>query len=258
MSDDPDGPASAPWAVASTSAPRPELNVGVGFGSVLFDDGEPAVELEREPPGCFADLNLDQVVAAITAGREEYDLRPFFYTPLTTVEAVEYRQATFRDLENDELYSHIASFARAMGEMRKRLALVEKLHYHYEKQAWFLDAIAIYCGAVTGLARDLGLADARSRGLRAFHEFLSRLVESDRFAALVAETRELEQRLAEVRYCVNIKGNRVTVSRYESEADHSAEVERTFEKFKRGAVKDYRAGFPSSAGMNHVEADVLY
>ena len=41
-------------------------------------------------------------------------------------------------------------------------------------------------------------------------------------------------------YCVTIKGNRVRVTRYEGEADYSAEVRRTFAKFAERAVKDYR------------------
>jgi DNA mismatch repair ATPase MutS len=34
-------------------------------------------------------------------------------------------------------------------------------------------------------------------------------------------------------------------------------VEETFEKFKQGAVKDYRVKFSTDAGMNHVEAKIL-
>jgi hypothetical protein len=35
------------------------------------------------------------------------------------------------------------------------------------------------------------------------------------------------------------------------------EVEKTFEKFKQGAVKDYRVKFLDLPDMNHVEAGVL-
>ena len=46
----------------------------------------------------------------------------------------------------------------------------------------------------------------------------------------------MEDELAAVSYAVQIRGNRVRVTRYEGEADMSEQVERTFAKFKQGAV----------------------
>jgi hypothetical protein len=102
----------------------------VPFHSILFDQSEisPVVD-GREAPEFFTDLNLDQIVASITAGREEYNLTPFFYTPLRRVETINYRHDILRDLENEAILGHIRSFAQKMRAMRGHLAQADKLQY---------------------------------------------------------------------------------------------------------------------------------
>ena len=91
----------------------------------------------------------------------------------------------------------------------------------------------------------------------AFREYLTNYTNSERFASLLAETKTLFADLSSVKYCLLIKDNSIRVRKYESEIDYSANVEETFEKFKQGAVKDYRVNFPTGPDMNHVEAGVL-
>jgi len=74
---------------------------------------------------------------------------------------------------------------------------------------------------------------------------------------LVADIGRVTGLLGDVQYCVNIKGNRVTVTRYDGEADYSAEAGQTFATFAEHAVKDYRIGFRSFPEMNHVEERIL-
>ena len=47
------------------------------------------------------------------------------------------------------------------------------------------------------------------------------------------------------------------MSRYQDEADYSAEVLRTFDRFKQGAVADYKVRYRTWPGMNHVAAQIL-
>ena len=106
---------------------------------------------------------------------------------------------------------------------------------------------------VAGLAN----AELKSRGFLRFRDYLASYADSDRFASLLSETKRLKADLAAMEYCVLTKAASFTVRKYEGETDYSAEVEKTFEKFKQGAVKDYSVKFSTSEEMNHIEAKIL-
>ena len=204
-------------------------------------------------PAFFSDLNLDQVFSAMSAGREQYDLAPFFCISLHDPAAVGYRHEVFRDLERQPVAAAVTEFTRRMRTVREYLAQARKLRYRYQKESWFLDAAREYREAVSAFAVELGEAGLSARGFTAFRDYLSGYTETPAFDALAADIERVGGALAAVRYCVNIKANRVTVSRYEDEADFSADVVATFAKFARGAVKDYRGKFRNWPEMNHVE-----
>jgi DNA mismatch repair protein MutS len=196
-------------------------------------------------------------VESITASRADYNLKPFFYTPLRDVEAVGYRHAVLRDLEKDAVFEAVRAFAQRMRSMREHLAQADKLHYRLQKQRWFLDALGIYCDAVSALADELAVLDLESSAFLGFRDYLAGYTRSGAFTQLASQTRALDEELAAVRYSIHIRGNRVRVDRYEDQADYSQEVQRTFAKFQQGAVQDYRAKLPNWVDMNHVEAQVL-
>lgn len=228
------------------------------FASILFARPEDGIRAQRQKaPPFFADLHLDQIVDAITAGKEEYDLKPFFFTPLGDVDAIQYRHEVMRDLENPALLQALQAFGDQMRSMRAHLAQANKLHYAYQKESWFLDAVDLYGNAVTALARDLGALAPTARGFVALRAYLREYSVAPDFASLMAQTRALKADLATVQYCLLITGNQVTVRRYDAEADYSAAVAATFAKFQRGSVKDYRMTFSEWPAMNHVEAAVL-
>ncbi|MDO5712468.1 MAG: hypothetical protein Q4P32_12115, partial [Micrococcales bacterium] len=229
----------------------------MSFHSILFARPEDTPALATRAPACFADLNLGQIVESITAGRDEYDLKPFFFTALTDVDAIGYRHEVMRDLQRPGLRAHIEAFADAMRTMRQWLDRAAKLHYTYQREIWFVDATQTYAVAVTALARDLGSHELGSRGMQAFREFLSGYASSAALRALVDEAAELKEKLSAVRYCLQIRGSRITVTSYDDQPDYSAEVSATFEKFRQGAAADHLIQLASYLNMNHVEAGIL-
>jgi hypothetical protein len=230
----------------------------MSFPSILFERPEDFInDQQLDEPGFFVDLNLDQIIAAITAGKDEYNLKPFFYFPLNRADAIEYRHEIMQDLENAALFEHVKLFSQKMRAVRAHLSQANALHYNYQKEAWFLDAVEIYCDAVNCFADNLSSSALKSRGFPAFRQYLVNYVGSDGFASLLAETKRLKDDLAAVKYCVLIMGGGFKVLKYESESDYSADVEETFERFKQAAVKDYRVKFSWWPHMNHIEAKIV-
>jgi DNA mismatch repair protein MutS len=228
------------------------------YPSLLFESAS-----ATRPPGdqddSFArDLNFDQIVAAIAGKREQRELiTNVLLSNLREPGTVRYRQEIFQDLEDPALFEQITRFAELMSQVRAHLDQLPKLQYRYHREGWFLDAAAIYCDAVRSLAQQLAAARIKSSGLLAFRDYLASYVASAGFTSLASETGDLREALAKIRYCTRIRGSRVEVSHYGDEADYSAEVLQTFDRFKQGAVADYKVRYRSWPGMNHVAAQIL-
>ena len=89
------------------------------FYSILFPGAkDPQATETAEAPAFFKDLNLNQVIDAITAGKEIYNLKPLFYTCEPDTDVIAYRHEVLHDLEGEELLKNLKSFAQEMLKMR--------------------------------------------------------------------------------------------------------------------------------------------
>lgn len=226
--------------------------------SVLFrnTDDRAATGRAREPK-FFADLALDQVVAAIISGRDEYDLRPFFHMPLSDLDEVWFRHEVMRDLEDQRLFADVTSFATAMRTTRQRLAFAESMSHRRQKERWLLDAADSYCKGVIRLGQALDSEACASRGLQAMRTHVERCVGSTHFTAFRERTLKLKADLASIRYCLVIDGLLVQGKRYEGEPDYAEEVGETFMSFRRDGGREFGFSLGDEGRLNPVEERVL-
>ena len=225
--------------------------------SVLFEDVRDCETHGSEQPDFFGDLNLDQVLGAMTIGRERYSLEPFFAVALHDPGAVQYRHEVLCDLERPQVLDAIKKFAELMDRVREHLRHAEKLSHRLQQESWFVDAAEIYCDAARRLAGEMVSAGVSSRALGRMCDYLHSYVGSESFTALERETSAVKERIAGLRYRLRIHGPRVTVSRDEAEEDYSIGVLQTFAKFRQAAANGYLVALSSHAEMNHIEAQIL-
>jgi DNA mismatch repair protein MutS len=218
---------------------------------------EDASGTQPEDTAVLADLRLDQVIDAVVAnGAEPELLTGLLVRRVRDTDTLRYRQEVFRDLEEPALLAGARRFADLMRQVRTQLDQLDRMNSVHQRQGWFLDAAASYCEAVRSLTSELTECHAGSRGLLAFRDYLTRYSASAAFRRLAEDAADRQKDLAGIRYLVRIKGPRVEVSRYQDELDYSAELEKTFERFQQGAVKDYRVSYRVWPGMNHVAAQI--
>ncbi len=237
----------------------PASDAAVTFQSILFPPGlENLRHDSAEPPACFVDLNLDQIVAAIVENRDEAVLRPIFYSPCRDERIVRYRQAVFRDLERPEIYAVFPPFTEAMRAVRANLDYAGKISAKCHRATVILRAAMIYCDAVSALLRDLQSVAPRAPGLRNFQVYLATYIGSHRFTEFAAEAWDIRQTLAELSYGLLFLGDKVTVRKYASEPDYTVTL---LERFARFRDNDAQPPVPQKPrddfALNHIEEGIL-
>jgi DNA mismatch repair protein MutS len=183
------------------------------FRSILFPNGQVLSEIDRQPqPECFVDLNLDQIVAVVTAGRDDYDLKPFYYLPSRAVTEISYRHDIFRDIEYSANARCLRTFATEMCKMRDEISQAQKLYYELQRQRCFLDSVDGYCRALRRFASGLGNANIRSEGLRAFRQHVEEFLSSPRFRKMEADAQRIAIRAVIRCFTLTFKLSRTTLN----------------------------------------------
>jgi hypothetical protein len=232
-----------------------ETATQAAFRSLLFPDADMAF-VSREPE-CFHDLGLDQLVDAITATREEYDLVPIYRTPVRDVNVVTYRQKVYADLAQPRVHEAVMAFAEELRLHRARVEQAAKLYAQQQRPFWMLSGMLTYHSAVRAFSAALAGLPLQSEGVAGLRDWLAELVGSEMFVSAEREGRELRAGLDGIHVTVRIDGLRVEVAPFADEPDYSAEVEATFARFRQGDVKDHLVKFRDDVDVDRVEEGIL-
>jgi hypothetical protein len=248
-----------PSATSGASARQVTPAPASAFASILYPPGLEALQTDRaDEPECFVDLNLDQVIAAVVAKRDEGVLRPIFYSPCRHEEIVRYRQSVFADLEKPDVFKLFPAFCEAMRSVRGNLDYAQKISYRSHKHTVFLRAVRLYCQSVDELLRDLQSVAPRSPGLRNLLGYLDTYVRSGAFGQLSKETAELREALSKLSYGTLFRGDKVTVRKYAFEPDYTATILERFAKFRETEIESPAPRKPKDDfSLNHIEEAIL-
>lgn len=207
------------------------------FKSILYQTDYAEKPVDNEPI-YFKNLNLDQLINAITLDKDDYNLKSFFYSPLKHMENILFRQAIVKDLANDDFFSSSASFSEKIfalnHEFSQCLTSLNRAgdnHQDYLEKGKYLDIIETYCEEIRSYYECLKHTDLQALGFLSLRDFLGDYIQSETFSTLSETTSRLKDELFHLDYCLLIKGETVKVKKFEGELDHSSEVIQLLERF---------------------------
>ncbi|WP_079170173.1 MutS-related protein [Mangrovactinospora gilvigrisea] len=211
------------------------------------------------------DLNLTALIDALLLTQppgERDALAPRYRTGLTDPADVAHRHEIVRDLSNTQVSDAVRGFTRALRNIREHLSLGERLPHPLQNHLVRLEAVHDYGAAVTAFAEALTAPEAEPDGLGAalgelVAHLRSALTPGTPFAELRAAADKVTADLAEVRYTLHIRANRISVSRHRGERDHGADIAGLFARFRREGAPSHLAAMPRDLEMDPVEARIL-
>ncbi len=232
--------------MTSTERLHPELHATPApAGEQVREHPLPATEPTRPrravEPEFFRDLNLDQAVEAIVAGRDEYELQavllraaarhrhgrlPAADLPRPGTAGGRSRRARVRG--GDEAHPQLPERSRTSSTTSPRSSAGSSTR---PRPTGTLSSRSPRRSNSSSSARPAcapcATTSPRYTGSEPFH------------AARRRHRRASSKALDQVRYTLRIKGARVTVSGYHDEADYTIEVEDTFARFREHAAESH-------------------
>lgn len=236
----------------------------MGIRSILAGTAERAGEPGAAEPDHFRDLNLDQVVSAVAQAAGLPEVAAYFHRPLRDADLVAFRQEVFRDLEDPAVRRAAERFTASMTKTRTRLEALARRKHPPQVHRLFLEIVLNRIAAVDALADDLGAADAASSGLRALRDDVTAYVDAAYVDAaswrgLREDALRLRDRLAEVRYDLLIREDRISMAPHDADGrfDFAERVRAVFERFRQGPPPERRVEEAPVPALDAVEAGVL-
>lgn len=225
------------------------------FTSLMWPDGQPG----EQPTAAdvLHDLAVDQLVPQF---QPEAAAAPWVH-PLDSVDAVRDRQAVFRGLSLGPVRACVDAFLTSWAGVQRAGSAATASRHQVQRSLWHVRALVGYSTAVDRFAEALptALADAagESELLDSFAAYVERLHLDPAFTRRRDQAASIQAAIDELRYNALIQGGKVSVAAYDDEPDLESAVLATFERFRQGAVNDYRVTFRDSDELDHVQAWIL-
>ncbi len=189
------------------------------FYSILFETAEKEIP-GQSCPDFFVDLNLDQIIDIVLEDIDNKEIASYFYTPLSDIETVKYRQGVMKALENSWIRSRIESFMVSYKNILRALHGSTHSRNPHQKSKWLVDSASMYCSGLRALSAALSEKSipevatliSKSKALSILSSYLEWYLKSPEFIALESDTENILSLFEAIHYQIHFDEGKVILT----------------------------------------------
>lgn len=191
-------------------------------------------------PEYLVDLNVDQIIKAVTADWEE-DLGKLYYWLPENNENEDYRRDIYNDIRNERVCAKLKNYleiAKKRGECRTQK---EKVELKAQRFVWHVREIMAYVEAVEYLLDLLDESEINSEGLKGLRDYLQEYVASEEYNAFRNEGASLIKLLKEFRFILSYDNGKIVVTEGKGNGSYTDFLEESFPNHGKTLMSPFMA-----------------
>lgn len=167
--------------------------------SILFLD-EKKVNSYDESNIIFKDLNLDDIINEVARYAKLFDIKKYFYIPLSTKDEVLYRHEVFKDLENTELFDLLNLFSYTLTRKLKDIEESNKVKYDVYKKIKLKQKIEEYLEILNTFLEKISSISYSSRALKNMVAYIDSYLKSEEVLFVINDMNIINEEMKNVHY----------------------------------------------------------
>ncbi|MQS75247.1 MutS-related protein [Companilactobacillus halodurans] len=180
------------------------------FNSLLFTNTNKPAELLPNDDPIFQDLNLDDLFLQVNQ-LTGFDISEFNHQPLIDDEEIRYRQETFKDFQNEDIYHDFEDFTKQMLYSMKEHEEIHKLYPQAYREHKLVNILDDELNAIHSLILNLQDLSLDSKGLVKFIDYLEEYENSEKILAIKKDIKNINHDFNDIYYRLYLNGRNVTV-----------------------------------------------
>nr|MCR5706485.1 hypothetical protein [Acholeplasmatales bacterium] len=201
------------------------------MNSILFINDEKVNKYSYTDP-MFNDLNLDDIISEVVRKAKLFNIKDYFYMPLTNKDDILYRQEVFKDLEDKRVFDALNLFSYTMNRKLNELKESKTVKFNAYKNIFLKKKIEDVLEILNQFLDTMKGLTYSSRAIKMMVQYITNYLDSEKVKFVISDMALIKEEMKKVKYRLAFEGGAIKISKDEDETLIRDEINDVISSYK--------------------------